>query len=155
MSDLIWEPEAREKFHKQFGDYRLIPERNKAGQTAHLIDLGDRKIRVLPDDTHSGQKRATVVRVALETLADATDALEHDSGDLAGTYLIGALARAGLEWEYVPDDLRSRSIEEWLVEWFSMPDERWIPRPPADKISADLLHALDVDGWEIRRKGAE
>lgn len=146
---MTWEPEAREQFHKTFGDYRLIPERNREGQTAHLIDLGNRKIRVLPDDTHSGQKRATVCRKALDQVSALTDV----SVDVVEIYLVGALSREGLEWEYVADDPGDVSIEEWLADWFAMPDERWIPRPPAHKISADLLRALDVDGWEVRRKG--
>lgn len=140
---MTWEPETREKFHKQFGDYRLIPERNKQGETAHLVDLGDRKIRVLPDGSHSGQKRATVVRRALETLA----ALNGVSGDVAESYFVGSVAREDLSWEYVThDDLRDVTIEEWLEHYFH--EHAADPVYMTNHFQPDLK----ADGWAIVRE---
>lgn len=134
---MSWKPETRPEHIKTFGDYTLTPERD-GNRTAHLINLGDRKIRVLPDADTTGQKRATVCRRALEQIA----ALNGVSGDVIETYLVGALAREGLSWEYVAGDLRDVTIEEWLEHYFEA--DATDPRI--------LLRDLDDDGWEIVRK---
>lgn len=90
-----WTPDERHL--KTFGPYEMVPERNGT-ETSHVVTLQDgQKIRVLPDADSSGQKRSRVIVGALKTL----EALPRDFD--SETFLIGALARNDLEWEWVQE----------------------------------------------------
>ena len=103
---------------KRYGNIVLESERD-GEHTAHRITLSpERVIRVLPDEAHSGQKRALVVRAALE----GAKALGAIDGALVETYVAGVLGREGLVWEVVDlerEQLEQIDPEEWLTEWFT------------------------------------
>lgn len=135
-----WHTDERNR--KTFGSDLSVVSQTRGGETAHLVDLGDRSIRVLPDEAHSGQKRALVVREALETIA----ALNGISGDVREDLFVGRLARAGLDFEAVSVD--GLPIEDWLARYFH--EEGWpvaAPSATAETLVADLA----ADGWEITR----
>lgn len=138
-----------ERHRKRFGDYEMVPERTPKG-TAHLVTLKDGKtIRVKPDAQTSGQKRSRVVSEALKGLQNLSWMDDDDSVFDPELYLVGALARAGLDWEYArDDDLTDVSIEEWLDHWFELNP----PAAPDVNGRRDLLTDLANDGWEIVRK---
>lgn len=147
---MTWTKEKRAELHKIFGPFWLIPERD-GSETAHLVEWPDgRRLRVLPDGINSGQRRSRVVSEALKRVCDQLGGEDHvselaaeDPGgitDLALTFVVGAIARADLSWEYPPPDLEV-SIEEWLAEWLE-----------AGGSAEQLLHELGVDGWKIVRK---
>lgn len=127
---------------RQFGSVVLESERD-GEHTAHRITLGERVIRVLPDDAHSGQKRALVVRAALE----GAKALGGIDGALIETYVAGVLGREGLSWEEVDLDreaLEQTDPEEWLIEWFKYRHE-----PIPDGAAKNLLRDLENAGMGI------
>lgn len=96
---------ADERHRKVFGRLSMVPER-RGDETAHLVDLGGREIRVLPDGLTSGQRRSRVISEALGTI----QALDP-SVDLAETILVGVLARAGLSWEKLSEKPHEHRFE--------------------------------------------
>lgn len=128
-----------ERHLRTFGAFSMVSEQNKAGETAHCVTLPDgQQLRVLPDDRTSGQRRSRTISEALKALVDV-------EGIDPMTYIVGAVAKAGLTWQAV---LAEVTIEEWLDHWF----EAYEPSRLAPS-SEMLLDDLDTDGWEIVRKG--
>lgn len=134
-----WKRDSRPENVRTFGDFKVFSEVNSDRETAHVVRFPDgRELRVLPDPNHNGRVRAAVVRGAVEAVNDRNGPLEADTAVLV---VLGALARAGLKWQELAGEV---SIEEWLAEWLE-----------AGGSADQLLHELDVDGWEIVRKGEE
>jgi hypothetical protein len=66
---------------------------------------------------------------------------------MAARYLLGQLALAGFEWEWV--DLAEEAkaavkVEEWLETWF-------YERDLSPAYAYSLLEDLKVDGWVVSR----
>ncbi len=128
------------QLRRTFGEYYMVSERD-GSETAHLVTFPDgRQLRVLPDEYSSGQRRAQVVRGALELLAALGESQTPlPAGYDPRSYLVGCLTLAGLTWETVSD---SQTIEEWLYDWFANDY-------PSDIAGDMLLKGLERDGWTI------
>lgn len=137
-----WVPDRRTV--KTFGPYTMtscVPK--GGGETAHLVELADTAIRVLPDGSSTAKARGMAL-VAILTTLNSLGATSPMSEDMRPTLLVGHLAIRGLAWEMAGSDV---TIEEWLTNWW---DEQGVERP--DRAARDLLGLLALDGWVIVRK---
>lgn len=134
-----WRRDTRPENVRAFGDFKIYSEtRGGSGvtETAHVIQFPDgAELRVLPSG-QSGRMRSITVRSICEGLAEGSDRLKANEALLVA---IGGLSRVGLDYQELAGDV---SIEEWLDEWLE-----------AGGSAENLLHELEVDGWEIVRKG--
>jgi hypothetical protein len=134
---LTWKSDDR--YRKVWGDVSWTPQTNSRYGTAHLIELGPKKIRVLPDEAHSGQMRSRVSQEA----AEQAGLLIGVSEAVMETYVIGCLAKHDLEWEW---DVEAPSFDEWLEAW------HWTwGEDPAKTLIKDMAAA----GWTVSRVGSE
>lgn len=133
---MTWKRDTRPENVRTIGDFKIFSEVNSDRETAHVIQFPDgAELRVLPSG-QSGRMRSITVRSICEGLAEGSDRLRANEALLVA---IGGLSRVGLDYQELAGAV---SIEEWLDEWLE-----------AGGSAENLLHELDVDGWEIRRKG--
>lgn len=128
---MTWKTDERHR--KTFRGYSVVPQTNSDKETGHLIDLGDTKLRVLPDEAHSGLRRSKVASQVTERAA----ALNGLQPSVVEAYVVGLLAKAGLDWEVAQDET---TFEEWLREWFYVWGE-----DPVETFLRDLERA----GWRV------
>lgn len=135
-----------ERTRKLFGPFEMVSMPDPSG-TVHIVLFPDgSELHVLPDEAHSGQKRARVVREALEYVS----ALSLDSEALTGyarTYLIGMLAQSGIRWEELGQ--KPKPVDEWLTDWLTAEHpEIAVPAVVANQLLRNLADA----GWELSRR---